>query len=144
MSASSGNRRNLLNLSASLTINGYTFSFVGDYFGEVYGCNSCSGSFSEVYAGAATSNWSTDLTTYAYNYSGNYPASLTDPISIALGGYVQVGSFNSGNDSLGLSPTHLTIGSPVPEPETYALLLAGLGLLGYAARRRKLKEAAAA
>lgn len=30
----------------------------------------------------------------------------------------------------------LTI-SPVPEPETYAMLLAGLGLLGFAARRRK-------
>jgi len=33
--------------------------------------------------------------------------------------------------------------SPIPEPETYAMLLAGLGLLGFAARRRKLKEAAA-
>ena len=32
----------------------------------------------------------------------------------------------------------------VPEPETYAMLLAGLGLLGFAARRRKQKEAAAA
>lgn len=32
----------------------------------------------------------------------------------------------------------------VPEPETYAMLLAGLGLLGFAARRRKRKEAAAA
>lgn len=30
----------------------------------------------------------------------------------------------------------LTI-SPVPEPETYAMLLAGLGLLGFAARRRQ-------
>lgn len=29
---------------------------------------------------------------------------------------------------------------PVPEPETYAMLLVGLGLLGFAARRRKLKE----
>jgi hypothetical protein len=29
----------------------------------------------------------------------------------------------------------------IPEPETYAMLLAGLGLLGFAARRRKLKEA---
>ncbi|MDP1559217.1 MAG: PEP-CTERM sorting domain-containing protein [Nitrosomonas sp.] len=27
--------------------------------------------------------------------------------------------------------------SPVPEPETYAMLLAGLGLLGFAVRRRK-------
>jgi hypothetical protein len=34
--------------------------------------------------------------------------------------------------------------SPVPEPETYAMLLAGLGLLGFMAKRRKQKEAAAA
>lgn len=27
--------------------------------------------------------------------------------------------------------------SPVPEPETYAMMLAGLGLLGFSARRRK-------
>lgn len=31
---------------------------------------------------------------------------------------------------------------PVPEPETYALMLAGLGLLGVAARRRKQKQTA--
>jgi hypothetical protein len=30
---------------------------------------------------------------------------------------------------------------PVPEPETYAMLLAGLGLLGFMARRRKQKTA---
>jgi hypothetical protein len=34
--------------------------------------------------------------------------------------------------------------TPIPEPETYAMLLAGLGLLGFAARRRRQKEAAAA
>ena len=31
--------------------------------------------------------------------------------------------------------------SAIPEPETYAMLLAGLGLLGFAARRRKQKAA---
>jgi hypothetical protein len=39
---------------------------------------------------------------------------------------------------------NVTLTTAVPEPETYAMLLAGLGLLGFAARRRKLKEAAAA
>jgi len=34
--------------------------------------------------------------------------------------------------------------NPIPEPETYAMLLAGLGVLGLVARRRKQKEAAAA
>ena len=31
----------------------------------------------------------------------------------------------------------------VPEPETYALMMAGLGLLGFAERRRKRKAATA-
>jgi hypothetical protein len=30
---------------------------------------------------------------------------------------------------------------PIPEPETYAMLLARLGLLGFVARRRKQKAA---
>ncbi len=34
--------------------------------------------------------------------------------------------------------------APIPEPETYAMLLAGLGVLGFVARRRKLKESATA
>jgi PEP-CTERM motif len=33
--------------------------------------------------------------------------------------------------------------SPIPEPETYAMLLAGFGPLAFAIRRRRLKQAAA-
>jgi len=32
--------------------------------------------------------------------------------------------------------------TPIPEPETYAMLLAGLGLMGFVARRRRLMHAA--
>ena len=43
-------------------------------------------------------------------------------------------------DNSGALRIEVTVGS-VPEPETYALLLAGLGLLGFAGRRKKLKAA---
>ena len=36
----------------------------------------------------------------------------------------------------GIALDDLRIATPVPEPETYALMLAGLGLLGFVARRR--------
>jgi hypothetical protein len=45
-------------------------------------------------------------------------------------------SFTSttGGDA-GIALDNITI-TPVPEPETYALMLAGLGLVGFTARRR--------
>ncbi len=42
--------------------------------------------------------------------------------------------YTSGGASINFSPL-----TPVPEPETYAMLLAGLGLIGGIARRRKQK-----
>ena len=56
--------------------------------------------------------------------------------------------------TFGLDSTHWSVGSmlirvddpvvanPVPEPESYALLLAGLGFLGFMVRRRKQQLAA--
>lgn len=55
-------------------------------------------------------------------------------------------AFVHGNQDPGLdyafriTPTTST--APIPEPETYAMLLAGLGLLGFVARRRKLAATA--
>ena len=36
----------------------------------------------------------------------------------------------------------LTVSTPIPEPQTYLMMLAGLGLMGFVARRRRQKEAA--
>ena len=54
---------------------------------------------------------------------GSYTLTLTGTNSAAMGSY-------GGNIAVSVAP-------PVPEPETYALLLAGLGALGFVARRRK-------
>jgi hypothetical protein len=43
------------------------------------------------------------------------------------------GGFDQGNPA-----------APIPEPEIYAMMAVGLGLLGWVGRRKKLKEAAAA
>lgn len=58
-------------------------------------------------------------------------------------GALQADGDNEINGVLGLRED-FTPTAAIPEPETYAMLLAGLGLLGFAARRRKRKEAAAA
>ena len=78
-------------------------------------------------------NWGS-LTPTA-NFEGyttaNTPISFNfGPVS---GRYVEIVAYNDG------SWTALKSGviNAVPEPETYAMLLAGLGLVGYAARRRK-------
>jgi hypothetical protein len=46
---------------------------------------------------------------------------------------------NDYTDSTRFTATIASVTAPVPEPETYAMMLAGLGLLGVAARRRKQK-----
>jgi len=58
--------------------------------------------------------------------------------SISLG--YSLGNLNDGQ-SVSFGYTY-TFAAPVPEPETYAMLLAGLGLMGFMARRRKQRGAA--
>ncbi|WP_374049964.1 FxDxF family PEP-CTERM protein [Nitrosomonas sp. sh817] len=46
----------------------------------------------------------------------------------------QFGFYNNSQSNVRYAGFEVT---PVPEPETYAMLLAGLGLVGFMARRRK-------
>jgi PEP-CTERM motif-containing protein len=50
--------------------------------------------------------------------------------------YSQFGSVNATNDGFEEWAT-VGVAAPVPEPETYALMMAGLGIMGFVARRRK-------
>jgi hypothetical protein len=73
--------------------------------------------------------------------SGPYHANFTNvgalPV-LAKG----IGSYAGYNVILGASGGSITVPvTSVPEPETYALMLAGLGLMGVVARRRKAKQA---
>jgi hypothetical protein len=63
-------------------------------------------------------------------------AGVQDFASGLLDGGVHVRSLIGGQ-----SESLVTVVSAVPEPETYAMMLAGLGLMGAVARRRKAKQA---
>ena len=75
-----------------------------------------------------------DLTTSSY--VGTTVASGAGYSVLAFSGASVPGSYQL---EIGVSGTNSYSGSiatPVPEPETYAMMLAGLGLLGFSARRR--------
>jgi hypothetical protein len=77
-------------------------------------------------------DWGGCWTNYSWEITGSY---------IGVTGY----QLNTHSQTLafdGLTVDGVNVAA-VPEPETYAMMLAGLGLLGFMARRRKQKEAAA-
>jgi PEP-CTERM motif len=77
-----------------------------------------------------------------------YLATLTDDINVGLQVFINIDTGDHGW-AVTLSKSALEVNggalpppnptNPIPEPETYAMLLAGLGMLGYAGRRRKQK-----
>lgn len=74
----------------------------------------------------------------------------TDWVSWSLSGlgglnyvnqYVKVRGIADSSGGYSNNAYYTPVTYPVPEPETYAMLLAGLGLLGFTARRRKSNSA---
>lgn len=76
----------------------------------------------------------TNTSVAMWNTSGDN-SSYTHFESLAGGDY----SFSVYGDQpgVGFGVYDMTVSVPIPEPETYAMLLAGLGLLGVVARRRR-------
>ncbi len=73
------------------------------------------------------------------------PASPGDPYACGFAGYCEIGPGVPGTSGLDgpdpINPIAFTL-TPVPEPATWALMLAGFGGLGVALRRRRVAAAA--
>lgn len=110
-----------------------------------------SGDLSGAYAGGANPNSTLDNAGPFINFrSGSYWSGTEyakDP-SGAWNFNTSIGYQDFYNHKTALSSYSLAVRdgdvavSPIPEPETYAMMLAGLGLLGVMARRRKQKAVA--
>ena len=86
-----------------------------------------------VVPGTLLSAWGTTV-----NYSPTVSATtvVLNPLTLAAGSYtLQIRGTVSGTSG-GSYAGVLNLANPVPEPETYAMLLAGLGFIGFTARRK--------
>jgi hypothetical protein len=78
--------------------------------------------------------------TFAEGYSNKYLGQYYGPTSGYGSTYGQVAASAYVRDNTsGLTNYAFRITAAVPEPETYAMLLAGMGLIGAFAKRRKVK-----
>lgn len=124
--------------------------------------NTLSGLFNETYTFTALSSGTYSFLNYGSDTIGNFTGNLFDVTAITSVGnfqttftgnafwdtYTVTGAFNltqghqyafsfSGDATGTHSPNYQgSVAAPVPEPETFAMLLAGLGLIGAVTRRR--------
>lgn len=111
---------NSVNLAANTTYV-MTFSLAGNHRG--YGADTVDVAFGSSSAQYVL-NSSDALTQYSLAFT------------TGAGGATGFSFHNQGGDNVGAMLDNVSIAA-VPEPETYAMLLAGLGLVSFAARRRR-------
>lgn len=104
----------------------------------VGGANNCHGPVSASAGIGSTSQTFTEASDVAGNVWGtfgfNFVATSSSMTLTILGLSLPAGNAYIGLDNVSVVPGAV---NPVPEPETYALMLAGLGVVGWAARRRR-------
>lgn len=91
------------------------------YLGAAYGANWVA----ETNKGASLHDWGGTLVDYSDPLQGTLQISF----QVAADGVYEISALAGAHE--------LASSAPVPEPETYALLIGGLGLLGVVVRRRK-------
>ena len=110
----------------------YTFSIVNP--GAMGGSVTASNFFTYNILGLAVSLVDSSLTQVGFD---NTPANFTFS-GLSAGSYaLNVIGFASGSSGGVYGGSFVVQTAPVPEPETYALMLAGLGIVGFMASRRK-------
>jgi hypothetical protein len=112
------------------------------------GVNAIGGFFFRTDVQGFTTTTPADITVRVTDASGTSTFSLSNPTTTSFLGFISdstitsmqvfVGVQGTGTQAVWASINDLTLGvAPVPEPGTYAMLLAGLGLVGFMARRRQ-------
>jgi len=127
---------NLYNLAGSYGLQVKSVSYSGDALFALGGITSGTSNLSADSFVAGTVNMA--ASTVAGLHSGTWTITLADSAS-----GIGAGRNVTSTDALTLSATARVLTAPVaavPEPETYAMMLAGLGLMGAIARRRRAKK----
>ena len=117
--ANSGVFANSVNLTGGVT---YTLSF------DLAGSQRGSTETANVNFGTATASFTLNSSDPLATYSLNFTPAASGAYSFSYE--------NLGGDNVGLLLDNVSV-SAVPEPEIYAMLLAGLGMLGFMLRSRK-------
>lgn len=114
------------------TVAGASYLVTFDIGGNFYGGSTTK--IGSVTAGSSSLSLSFDDTLSTVSNMGWISKSFT---FVATGSSTTLRFSSDMSGSAGLALDNVSVTAAVPEPETYAMLIAGLGLLGFAARRRK-------
>lgn len=135
-------------MAVYITANYSIFADPGDgsTYGEAYSSVTLSSNFSNSRSGGNTTSYDThsentdnvsSTADYYYNHGVDSDSGLLSAGIVTAGTGIGYIGWSAGSYA-GQYMLSLYVPVPIPEPETYAMLLAGLGLLGFMARRRKV------